>query len=388
MAPAQAQQARDAVLESDEALTLEAIDRVNRLITEHNADVRQRRGPPIEPLIPEATRKFAVFVYRQQDQQWVRDEGRSFVTNEKAAALDYVAQVKRVAGWTATTNARERFVLDAQVLPPTLGRLMPLHRPLGDPLPEEWLARHDEPPQDYAQYVASRPVRATRERQTLDVQPLGEFTATERRIIDTTVEYLGIYFQLPVRLRQDFAESVIPAEATRRRDDVSATQISTIYVRNQVLKPRLPDDAVGYVALTGDDLFTGSHEGTVLGEASLAERVGVWSIHRFGNPEASSEAYHRALRWALHVAAHETGHLFSLPHCTYFDCSMRGSRRFDEFNRIPMWLCPNCLAKLCYATGAKPEKRFRELIVFGERYRLEREAKFWRESLEAMGTGP
>ena len=64
-------------------------------------------------------------------------------------------------------------------LPPEMKKLLPLHTKLGKPGPRDWLANHHEPGQTYAQYLASEPVRATPDRRTIYIQPLGEFTATQ-----------------------------------------------------------------------------------------------------------------------------------------------------------------------------------------------------------------
>ncbi|MGE5192634.1 MAG: Zn-dependent protease, partial [Deltaproteobacteria bacterium] len=54
----------------------------------------------------------------------------------------------------------------------------------------------------------------------------------------------------------------------------------------------------------------------VFGQASLSDRVGVWSIYRFGNPEKSADDYKLCLRRTLATAVHETGHMLGIKHCT------------------------------------------------------------------------
>ena len=61
---------------------------------------------------------------------------------------------------------------------------------------------------------------------------------------------------------------------------------------------------------------------------------------------------------------HETGHLLSIPHCSRYMCNMNGRAGLKEFDRSPLTYCPDCLAKLLYATGADPRKRFAELEQF------------------------
>jgi archaemetzincin len=76
--------------------------------------------------------------------------------------------------------------------------------------------------------------------------------------------------------------------------------------------------------------------------------------------------------------------MFSMQHCIYYECVMNGSNHLDEADSQPLSPCPTCLAKLCHATGADPQKRFQELIAFAKEQGLEKEEAFWRQSLEAL----
>lgn len=46
-------------------------------------------------------------------------------------------------------------------LPPEFRRLLPLHQPLPEPRPGDWLHRHDEPGQTYGEYLAVNVSSAT-----------------------------------------------------------------------------------------------------------------------------------------------------------------------------------------------------------------------------------
>lgn len=269
-------------------------------------------------------------------------------------------------------------------LPPKFRQLLPLHVKLGKPRPGEWLDKHPEPGQDYREYIASRPVRPTRQRGVIYVQPLGEFNATERKIITLTAEYMQIYFGLPVRIKKDMSLSVIPTKARRVHPTWGDKQILSTYVLSDVLRPRLPKDAVAYIAFTTSDLWPGEGWNFVFGMASLAERVGVWSIYRNGDPDASADAFRLCLRRTIKTATHETGHMFSIPHCTFYECNMCGSNHRAESDRHPLWLCPVCLAKLCWATKVEPQKRYEKLAAFCKEHGLEREREFYQKSLSAL----
>jgi archaemetzincin len=141
---------------------------------------------------------------------------------------------------------------------------------------------------------------------------------------------------------------------------------------------------VAVLALTSTDLWPGKGWNFVFGQASFREGVGVWSLHRMGDPELEPKAF---LRRTLKIAIHETGHMFSILHCTDFDCGMNGCNHQVESDRQPMWFCPEDEMKIWYGFGADPTERYRELGEFGERHGLDREASFWRRSQAAIGSG-
>ena len=118
--------------------------------------------------------------------------------------------------------------------------------------------------------------------------------------------------------------------------------------------------------------------------ASFSDRVGVWSIYRYGDPDAGADAFQVCLRRTIQVSTHETGHMFSLAHCTAYECNMCGSNHLAEADRHPLWLCPRCLAKLCYATGVNPERRFEQLVAFAKANGFPKEQGFYEKSLAAM----
>lgn len=273
---------------------------------------------------------------------------------------------------------------DDLALPPTFRKLLPLHRKLAPPEPGEWLDKHFELRQTFKQYLHSRPIRADKHRRVIYIQPLGKFNSTQKKIIDETAEFMGVYFQLPVKIREGLSLDLVPKAARRERAAGREEQILAPFVLTKVLKPRLPRNAVALIAFTTADLWPGEGWNYVFGQASLSDRVGVWSLCRYGDPDASDDAFQRTLLRTLKTATHETGHMFSMSHCTLYECNMCGSNHLAEADRHPLELCPHCLAKLCYATGANPAKRFKELIQFYEEHGLTAEQEFCEKSLAAL----
>ncbi len=271
-----------------------------------------------------------------------------------------------------------------RALPPDFAKLLPLHKELGKPQPGEWLDRHVEMGQTFQQYLHCHPVRADKQRRVIYIQPLGEFNPSQQKIVDLTAEFMGAYFQLPVKVREGLSLDLVPETARRKPGASRSEQILTTYVLDEVLKPRLPKDAVAMIAFTAADLWPGEGWNYVFGQASLGDRVGIWSINRYGNPDADDEAFRRCLLRTLKTASHETGHMFSMAHCTFYECNMCGSNHLPEADGRPLELCPHCLAKLCYATGAKPAKRFQQLIAFYKAHGLNAEQEFCEKSLDVL----
>lgn len=87
--------------------------------------------------------------------------------------------------------------LDNSQLPPQIQKLVPLHQPLGKPLPGDWLTNHFEVGQTYRQYVGDLPVRPDERRRVICIQPLGDFTPTHRKIVRLTAEFMGIFSSCP-----------------------------------------------------------------------------------------------------------------------------------------------------------------------------------------------
>ena len=283
-----------------------------------------------------------------------------------------------IAAWAGKGSERKG------ELPAKFEKLVPLHQKLGKPRPGDWLSVHAEPGQTYGQYVRGRPVKPDGRRRVIYVQPLGDFDRTQRKIIDRTAEFMGIYFDLPVKVRAELPLKLIPDKARRTHPTWGDKQILSTYVLHEVLPGRLPKDACVLIAFTTSDLWPGEGWNFVFGQASLRGRVGVWSIYRNGDPRKNDEAFRLCLRRTIKTATHETGHMFSMMHCTMYECNMCGSNHRAESDRHPLALCPHCLAKLCHATGADPQKRFEKLIAFYRANGVKPGQEFAQRSLAAM----
>jgi archaemetzincin len=262
--------------------------------------------------------------------------------------------------------------------------LKALHRTKAKPQPGQWLAEHKEDGQTFPEYRKDDPIVPQGKRSVIYLQPLGEFDKNQQRLVDLTAEYLRIHFDRPVKLLKTLPSTVVPKSARRKHPSWGMDQILTKYVMDSLLRPKLPDDAAAMIALTSTDLWPGKGWNFVFGQAYLRHRVGVWSIYRNGDPNGGPEKFRIALERTIKTAAHEIGHMFSMQHCTAYECLMNGANNRTESDRQPLALCPDCIAKICWATGAEPVERFKQLAKFCRREGLTDQAEFFERSAKRL----
>jgi archaemetzincin len=259
-----------------------------------------------------------------------------------------------------------------------------LHKPMGEPLPGDWLATYREAGQTFVEYLRSQPTLPGGTRRVLYIQPLGEFTETQRQVINLTAAYMERFFNLPVKLEPERPLPYIPENARRTHPTWGDKQVLTGYLLANVLRPDLPEDAHALIAFTSSDLYPGEDMNFVFGQASLSERVGVWSLYRLGRPERSADDFRAFLVRTLKIATHETGHMFSLRHCTRYECNMNGTNHLGETDRHPLDACPECMAKICWATGYSPRSRYERLAAFCLEQGLIEAQQFFEKEAEAI----
>ncbi|HQZ65797.1 MAG TPA: archaemetzincin [Planctomycetaceae bacterium] len=265
-------------------------------------------------------------------------------------------------------------------------RLTPLAKELADPKPGEWLFEHQEAGQTFDEYVASHPVRRSREWNTIHICVIGVITPEQKRIIDTTREYLEVFFDTPVETGKQVPLSEIPAHAQRKHPQWGGEQILSTYVLDDVLRPRRPDNALASLAFTASDLWPGKGWNFVFGQASLRDRTGVWSIHRNGDPGMNTESFQLCLRRTLSTASHETCHILSMPHCKQFECNLNGCNNRAEADRKPLHLCPICQRKLCWNLRTDLGTHLGKLEAFCRKHGFTEDAEWYRQAIEALQT--
>jgi archaemetzincin len=250
--------------------------------------------------------------------------------------------------------------------------------PIPKPNRQDWLAVHSEPGQTFDEFVRSGANRPDKTRNKIYLQPLGEFAKDCSPSTEMLREYAAAYFSMPVQVLAplDLAGRKL---TTRTNQYTGKRQLLTGDVLD-MLKRGLPADAFCLLAITMEDLYPEPSWNFVFGQASLRDRVGVYSFARYDpafHGEPRGPDYQKVLlRRSGKVLVHETAHMFGLLHCIHFRCVVNGSNHLDESDSRPMHLCPVCLRKLQHGVGFDVVRRYEGLLRFYQKAGLDDEARW------------
>lgn len=250
----------------------------------------------------------------------------------------------------------------------------------------DWLDTQKETGESFEEYIASKPTLPTAERKTIYIQPIGKFNAEQRNAIRLTAEYMKAFYNLPVKLNADRQVGNVPRDKQRTTGYPKRTQIRTQYFLDDVLPKLLKDDAAALIAFTNYDLYPDDTWAFVFGQATLQNRVGVWSLARLS--ELTRGNRNSLLDRTIKIAMHETGHMFSMKHCTKYECLMAGTNHLAETDRRPLDNCPECMAKIAWAMNYDPAARYNNLATFWRRNGRPDEAKLFEEKAKAIASAP
>ncbi len=260
-------------------------------------------------------------------------------------------------------------------------KLVPFFDPMGKPGPYDWLRDHKEAGQTLDEYLNGSPTLPTPERRTIYVQPLGKFTRDESQVVRDTAAFMEAFFGIPVKVLPGASfDPNLPDHAFRYVGRDPNRQIRTGYIMQELLIPKLPADAAALIAFTNEDLFPDESMNFVFGQASLVERVGVWSMNRLHDKRDPRKLLLRTLK----VGVHETGHMFSIQHCTKYVCVFSGSNNLEETDWQPLDACPECAAKACWITDCDPAERFAKLAKLTRKFGLSDEAELFERKRVAV----
>jgi archaemetzincin len=259
------------------------------------------------------------------------------------------------------------------------------------PLPEsgDWLDVHVEPGQTFEEFRASHPNIPDAKRRFICLLPMGKFDDSASPELQRLRRFAEIYFQAEVKVLPGYDLATMDFRP-RVNPQTKQVQILTLSVL-KFLETRLPEDAFCLLGVTMRDLYPHDSWNYVFGQASLSNRVGIYSFARFDpdffDEERPRDFRRQLLRRSCAVLAHETGHMFGLRHCIYFDCVMNGSNSLAESDKRSLHLCPVCLRKLYDSIRFDPARRYRELARFYREQHWEAEGAWCERQLEKIRAG-
>ena len=262
-------------------------------------------------------------------------------------------------------------------------KIQPLYPKKTEAHKGEWLAEHAETYQSFEDYIKSKPVRPSANRNKIYVQPMGKFSVNQNEIVNLTITYLAAFYGLQVVKLEALTDTII-YKKSRINNHTGGLQLYTEHLLDKVLRPKLPDSGVVMIGLTSIDLYPDKTWNYVFGQALLTKRVGVWSMNRFGNPSLSFEAYTLCLSRTIQTASHEIGHMFGIEHCIKYECCMNGSNHLQESDKAPRWFCWECLQKICWNTGYDMKKHLEEMEKFWTKMESKNYSEFYKKNLEAL----
>ena len=181
--------------------------------------------------------------------------------------------------------------------------------PIPEPALGDWLAEHPEKGQTFEQFVRSKPLRPDGQRTKIYLQPLGTF-GKDSPSLDLLQRFGKAFFSLEVE--------VLPV--SRFEDGPSVTSRLEVWERKHRqfltgdilarLRKQVPQDAYALLGITMEDLYPKPSWNYVFGQATLRNRVGIYSFARYDPAffhEPRPEDWRRlVLRRSCKVLAHET----------------------------------------------------------------------------------
>ena len=263
-----------------------------------------------------------------------------------------------------------------------MAEIEPFFEKMEEPEKGEWLDSFTEEGQTFGQYLALRDKSIPNEkRSVLYIRPYGDLSQEQTKNVQKAARFLSSFFGVVVEILPVLrVDEPLRIKNFRSRDETQNRQIRSGYILDDVLKPSLPDDAAALIAFTNEDLYPSESFNYVFGQASLRNRVGVWSFFRLKDKSDKGNELRRIIK----LAVHETGHMFSINHCVFYSCAINGANHLAEADKRPLDFCPEDTSKVLWFSGQDPEKRYRQLSKLSEEFGLVKEAKVFNVKADAV----
>jgi archaemetzincin len=251
---------------------------------------------------------------------------------------------------------------------------------------EDLLAFHLEKGQTFNDFVQSKYNRPNKFRNKIYIQPLGNFSNKQKNLLENLKEYINIRFALPTLILPIM--EIDSNQILRRVNSYTNThQALTTDIFRIIKEKRLPIDAYCVLAITTEDLYCGLLTSIfTFGQASLTERVGVYSLLRvdpkFYTNSSTENNEEILLKRSCKVAIHEIAHMFGLKHCVFFNCLMNPANYLEALDFISLHFCPICLHKLLFSIGFDPLEQYKKLSLFYKKAKLYCEVSWIEKCIE------
>lgn len=243
---------------------------------------------------------------------------------------------------------------------------------LKNPTQEEWRYNNKEHNQTFQDFERVKKIKPEAGKNTIYLQPIGEFNILQKKQIGLTKQYLAKYFQLETKILPILSNTVFPKSAKRIRSN-SQEQILATYVLDSILVKNKPKDAIVLMGITEKDLFPSPQWNYVFGLASYEKGVGVTSMFRFYDGNLTESNFNKSLERLLKISSHEIGHMFGISHCLNANCVMNGTNNLTETDSHFARACSLCQQKLNSSLKYDNQKRLIDLKDFFETQNLNRE---------------
>jgi len=243
---------------------------------------------------------------------------------------------------------------------------------LKNPTQEEWRYNNKEHNQTFQDFERLKKIKPEAGKNTIYLQPIGEFNILQKKQIGLTKQYLAKYFQLETKILPILSNTIFPKSAKRIRSN-NQEQVLASYILDSVLINKKPKDAVVLMGITKKDLFPSPEWNYVFGLASYENGVGVTSMFRFYDGNLTESNFNKSLERLLKISSHEIGHMFGISHCLNANCVMNGTNNLTETDSHFARACSLCQQKLNSSLKYDNQKRLIDLKDFFETQNLNRE---------------
>ncbi|CAF1085854.1 unnamed protein product [Adineta ricciae] len=272
--------------------------------------------------------------------------------------------------------------------------------PISEPEKGDWLSEYNEEGQTVQEFENFRKTPSGFTGSIIYIQPFGDFNSPRSPSLETIRRFSQLFFP---GCQTELLPSVDLNPKMRQRINGETNQPQYLICdftehMKAMRRKRNNHQELFVVGVTMVDIYPNSQWNFVYGEASIDERIGIFSFSRFDPlfPHRSEESSQRLctdderrliLRRAVGTYIHEVMHLFGLAHCIYYLCLMNGANGETELDKQPLRLCPICLRKMSMVFKDQTYDvmdMYHELFELSKELGLQAEADWYRNRLQVL----